>query len=89
MKKIPLKCDLCHQTLEEFSSKNENHVKYHNDIYDCLKALIYRVENLEYELMAKKLPDALCRSSEPCAPSSSQFPAQAVVIPDYKNPQIR
>jgi len=78
MRKIPPKCPHCKQSLDEdlFTGKFSNHI----DIYECLSSLIKRVEDLENELLAKKLPDGLSRSSEPGPPSSDPGP---VVIPEY------
>ena len=84
MRKIPLKCRNCGQPLEEVISKHDVTYYSHDDVFDCLKALIRRVEDLENELLAKKLPDGLSRSSEPGPPSSTPTP---VVIPEY--PKIK
>jgi len=78
MRKILPKCPHCKQSLNEdlFTGKFINHA----NIYDCFASLVKRVEDLENELLAKKLPEGLSRSSEPCPPSSDYSP---VVIPEY------
>lgn len=49
------RCELCGQPLRE----------EHISVYDCMKALIKRVEVLEDELLAGKLEVGLSRSSDP------------------------
>lgn len=80
MKRIPHRCSLCNQPLDEIGMLDPPLFKKHNDATDCIRALVRRVENLEYELLAKKLPDGLSRSSEPGPPSGYPNP---VVIPEY------
>lgn len=82
MDKISLRCLNCLQPLEEIEMQVQHELKYHLDINDCLRALVKRVENLEYELMANKLPDCLSRSSDPGPPISASIP---VVIPPFKD----
>jgi hypothetical protein len=68
MKEILRRCASCNQPLDE----------EHLSVYDCLQTLVKRVEALEDELLAKRLPDALSRSSEPGPPSSNPLP---IIIP--------
>ena len=82
MKRVPLKCKNCNQPLDEVISNNEVCYYEHDSVFDCLKSLIRRVEDLENELLAKRLPEGLCRSSEPAPPSVAPAP---VVIPKYLN----
>lgn len=66
MRKISRRCLNCHQPLEDLDPKSSIQISIvHDSVYDCIRALVKRVETLEYELLAKRLPDALCRSSDP------------------------
>ena len=77
MKMPTVKCDICRNILDQIGHNDPPEYVYHITAQDCIRAMAKRIENLEYELMAKKLPDALCRSSEPGPPSIP------VIIPDY------
>ena len=79
MDKVLPKCQHCKQSLDEdmFTGKFINHI----DIYGCFASLIKRVEDLENELLAKKLSEGLSHSSKPCPPSSDPC---LVVIPKLK-----
>ena len=80
MNYVRVRCDKCNQPLDEIEREDGYpEYKYHFDIQDCFKALIVRVDNLENELLAKRLQDSLSRSSEPGPPPSSK----PVVIPAY------
>ena len=55
------RCLVCNQPLKNCGSVLEAHYR----IEDCMRALVERVDDLEYELMAKKLPSLLSQGSEP------------------------
>ena len=62
------RCELCGQPL------GEDHIS----VYDCIKALIKRVESLEDELLARKLEAGLSRSSDPGAPQRDSKPPESL-----------
>ena len=79
MHKILRRCLNCHQSLDEDSDLKCS-IIVHESAYDCIRTLVKRVEALEYELLAKRLPDALTRSSDPGPPPDSD---SIPIISDY------
>jgi len=60
-------------------------IRFHENVFDCLKALIRRVEDLEAEILAIRLPEGLFRSSEPGPTSGNPTP---VIIPGLQSKKI-
>ena len=69
------RCALCGQPLRT----------EHISVYDCLKALIQRVEMLEDEILAKKLSEGLSRSSDPGPRESGPPPSFRSLAEDLVN----
>lgn len=68
------RCLNCHQFLESFGDDEGILTIYHDSPYDCIRALVKRVDILEDELMARKLSDTLSRSSDTGLSSTEPSP---------------
>jgi len=62
------RCELCGQSLQED----------HISVYDCLRALIKRVEKLEDELLARKLEGGLPSLSDSDTPKKDSSPPESL-----------
>lgn len=65
MSHVHVRCYKCNQPLDEIILEDDIfEYKYHQNVFDCIKTLIARVDSLENELLASKLKEGLSRSSD-------------------------